>query len=55
MKFKNTEFARQLFSVVIGSLLLVASISFITFPVSLNCAQGGAGGCTASSGEWHLT
>jgi hypothetical protein len=56
MKFQDTEFARQMLSAIIGSLLLVATVAFVSVPISLGCSQGGTDGCTAASAqEWHLT
>lgn len=56
MKFHDTEFARQMLSAIVGSLLLVATIAFVSVPLSLGCGQGGTDGCTTTSAqEWHLT
>lgn len=56
MKFQDTEFARQMLSAILGALLLVATVAFVSFPLSLGCGQGGTDGCTAASAqEWHLT
>ncbi len=47
MKFHETEFARQLLGVVLGTLFVVASVAFVSIPLSF--------GCAAASTAWHLT
>lgn len=53
MKFRNTVFAHQLLSAVIGSLLLVASVAFVTLPASFSASQNDSQASTAQ--DWHLT
>lgn len=55
MKFWDTEFVKQMIGVVAGTFLFVASVAFISIPISLICAHGVSSGCSASQLEWHLT
>jgi hypothetical protein len=55
MKSQNLDFFRQMFSVVIGTLLFVATVGFLTLPMSMGCSQGAQSACTASLSDWHLT
>ncbi len=55
MKFLETEFARQMLGVVVGTLLLVASVAFVSIPTSLGCHPGDAEQCGSSAQQWHLT
>jgi len=45
MKFHQTEFAHELFAVVVGTLFLVASFAFLTLPA----AQ------IYTAATWHLS
>lgn len=47
MKFIQTEFAKQLFASVVGTLFLVAGVAFVTFP--------GIEPATQTASAWHLT
>lgn len=47
MKFIETEFARQLFASVVGTLFLVAGVAFVTFP--------GIEPAAKAASAWHLT
>jgi hypothetical protein len=55
MKFMETEFARQLLGVVLGTLVLVASVAFVSIPTSLGCSPAYTDECAASALERHLT
>ncbi len=49
MKFRETRFAHEISAVVVGLMLVVATVAFITIPASL----GGVPGEPAVA--WHPT
>ena len=53
MKFQDTEFARQMLSAILGLLLLVATVAFVTLPAPLSAGQDGSQ--TSAAQSWHLT
>ncbi|MCB1886163.1 MAG: hypothetical protein KDH20_01035 [Rhodocyclaceae bacterium] len=40
MKFRQTRFARQMMAVVVGLLLVVATVAFVTIPANLAAVPG---------------
>jgi hypothetical protein len=55
MKFHETEFAKQLFAVVVGVTFLVANVAFFSIPTSLGCSNVGSDQCRLPAITWHLT
>ncbi|MGD8710037.1 MAG: hypothetical protein PVF40_06585 [Ectothiorhodospiraceae bacterium] len=55
MKFHKTEFARQLLVVVLGTLFFVATVTFVSLPMSLKCGTDSDNACVASATTGHLT
>jgi hypothetical protein len=55
MKFRETEFAKQLFAVVVGTLFFVAGVAAFTLPSALACPHAGTDRCRTAVVGWHLT
>lgn len=55
MKFRETRFARQLFAVVAGLVLAVATVAFVTIPASLGGTPGDRLHTATAPANWHPT
>jgi len=55
MKFRHTRFARQLAAVIVGLLLVVGTVAFVTIPANLGGLPGAPLRVGTVAGEWHPT
>ncbi len=55
MKFRQTRFAKQLAAVIVGLLLVVGTVAFVTIPANLGGLPGDPLRVSTVAGEWHPT
>lgn len=55
MKFTDTEFSRQLATVIFATAMFVASVAWICIPASIGCIPGSGSDCASVSVDRHLS